>query len=156
MHVAPSVKNLGVTLDCSLIMTRHFCRSTYIQRRQIGSICHLLTAPASQTLLCAVILHRLDYCNCLLAGCPQYLIDRLQTVQNAAARLIYKPKKNRLCSHWLPIRARIQRKISTLCFGVSTGTVPHTFLNFSICTLPLEFSVPPQIHAFPKFLFLIP
>ena len=91
-----SVKNLGVTLDCHLNMTQHvlnICRSAYTERSQIGSIRHLLTAQATQTLIYTFILSRLDYCNCLLAGCPQFLIDRLQKVQNVAARLICRAKK---------------------------------------------------------------
>ena len=81
--------------------------------------------------ICAFILSRLDNCNCLLAGCPQFLIDRLLKVQNAAARLICRAKKlDRVqpilqSLQWLPIRARIQYKISTLCFNVITGTGPQ-------------------------------
>ena len=58
-----SVKNLGVTLDCNLNVIQHvlnICRSAYIELRQIGSIRHLLTAQATQTLVCAFILSRLD------------------------------------------------------------------------------------------------
>ena len=86
---------------------------------------------ATQTLVCAFILSRLDYWNCLLAGCPQFLIDRLQKVQNAPAWLICRAKKLDHVQpilqslHWLPIRARIQHKISTLCFNVITGTGPQ-------------------------------
>ena len=109
-----SEKNLGVTLDCNLNMTQHvlnICRSAYIELRQIGSIRHLLTAQATQTLICVFILSRFYYCNCLFAGCPQFLIDRLQKVQNAAARLICRAKKLDHVQpilqslHWLPIKA---------------------------------------------------
>lgn len=55
-----------------------------------------------RTLLSAFPLPHLDYCNCLLAGCPQYLIDRLQVVQTATARLICRTKQS---LHWLPVRA---------------------------------------------------
>ena len=90
-----------------------------------------------QNSVCAFILSRLDYCNCLLAGCPQFLLDRLQKVQNAAARLICRAKQQQQQQkldhvqpilqslHWLPIRARIQYKISKLCFNVITGTGPQ-------------------------------
>ena len=73
----------------------------------------------------------MDYCNCLLAGCPQFLIDRLQKVQNAAARLICRAEKLDHVQpifqslHWLPVRIRIQYKISRLRFIVITGTGPQ-------------------------------
>ena len=141
---------------------RNICRLAYIELRQIGFIRHLLTAQATQTLIHAFILPRLDYCNCLLTGCPQFLIDRLQKVQNADARLICRAKQLDHVQpilqslHWLPIRAQIQYKISTLCFNVITGTGPHASPNFSICTLSLEISVPQQTQAFSRFLILIP
>ena len=105
----------------------------------------------------------MDYCNCLLAGCPQFLIDILQKVPKAVARLICRGEKKLdhvqpilQSLHWKPIRTRIQYNISTLCFSVITGIGPQYLSNFSICTHPLEISVPPQIHAFSKFLVLIP
>ena len=38
---------------------------------------------------CTIVLSRLDYCNSVLVGLPANLIQRLQSVQNAAARFIY-------------------------------------------------------------------
>ena len=73
-----SVKNLGVTLDSNLSMSQHIsntCKAAYIQIRHISSIRHLLTTQATQTLVCSLILSRLGYCNSLLSGCPQYLLD---------------------------------------------------------------------------------
>ena len=74
------------------------------------------------TLLSAYTLPHQDNCNSLLAGCPQYLIDRLQVVQSATARLTCKTKQS---LHWLPVRARIQDNICTLCLSVITGTGPQ-------------------------------
>ena len=146
-------------------MTQHvlnICRSAYIELRQIGSIRHLLTAQATQALVYAFILSRLDYCNCLLAGCPQFLIDRLQKVQNAAARLICRAKKLDHVQpilqslHWLPIRARIQHKISTLCFNVITGTGPQYLSELlHLYALSRDFRSS-QTNAFSRFLVLIP
>ena len=129
-----SVKNLGVTLDSNLSMSQHIsntCKAAYIQIRHISSIRHLLTTQATQTLVCSLVLSRLDYCNSLLSGCPQYLLDKLQKVQNAAARLVCKAKKSDHIHpiletlHWLPVTHRIQYKISTICFNSISGTAPQ-------------------------------
>ena len=61
-----SVKNLGVTLDSNLSMSQQIsntCKAEYIQIRHISSIRHLLTTQATQTLVCSLVLSRLDYCN---------------------------------------------------------------------------------------------
>ena len=78
---------------------------------------------------------RLDYCNSLLSGCPKHLIDKLQRVQNASARLIYRVKKSHNIQpllkslHWLPIACRTQYKLSTLCFDVVSGSGPSYLSN---------------------------
>ena len=89
--VSDSVKNLGVTLDCHLTMKTHvsnLVRSANVEIRRIGSICHLLSTGATKTLVSSFVLSRLDYCNSLLFACPQHLLNKLQKVQNKAARLV--------------------------------------------------------------------
>ena len=67
-------------------------------------------------LISAFILSKLDYCNSLLAGSPQYLLDKLRKVQNSSARLVLKGRKRDHVQplprklHWLPIRSRIEYK----------------------------------------------
>ena len=88
---------LGVTLDPNLSMSQHInntCKTAYIQIRHISSKRHLLTTPATQTLVGSLVLSRLDYCTSLLSGCPQYRLEKLQKVQNAAARIVCKAKKS--------------------------------------------------------------
>ena len=71
-------------------------------------------------LICAFVLSRVDYCNSLLAGCPQNLICKLRKVQNNAARLICRSARFDHISlilrplHWLPVKSRIQYKIIRL------------------------------------------
>ena len=98
--------------------------------RHISSTRHLLTTQATQTLVCSLVLCRLDYWNSLLSGCPQYLLDKLQKVQNAAARLVCKAKKSDHIHpiletlHWLPVTHR-SNKLSTICFNSISGTAPQ-------------------------------
>ena len=69
----------------------------------------------------------------LLAGLPENRLDRLQRVQNNAARLVLgrrgrdhaKPLLRSL--HWLPVRARIEYKISTLCYRSRDSSGPAYF-----------------------------
>ena len=93
----PSVKNLCVTLDQHLSMSQHVSntrKTAYIQIRHISSIRHLLTTHETETLVCSLVLSRLDYCNSVFAGCPMHLLDKLQKAQNAAARFVCKAKKS--------------------------------------------------------------
>ena len=83
-----SVKIFCITLDSNLSMSQHIsntCKATYIPIRQISFIRHLLTTQATQTLVCSLVLSRLDYCTSLLSGCPQYLLDKLHKVQIAVS-----------------------------------------------------------------------
>ena len=48
----------------------------------------------------ALVISRLDYCNCLLYGIPKYQRDKLQRIQNTAARLVMGLKRS---DHVTPI-----------------------------------------------------
>ena len=66
-----------------------------------------------QSLVVALVLSRLDYGNSVLIGLPIHLLRRLQSVQNAAARLIYRLRRfdhvtDALVSlHWLRVQERV-------------------------------------------------
>ena len=127
-------KNLGVTLTNNLSMEKHItniCSSAYIEIWRISNIIrHYLTADATKTLLCAFVLSKLDYCNSLLSGSPKHLLDKLQKVQNSAARLVFKALKHKHIKpllqklHWLPVVSRIQYKVATLCYNSFTESYP--------------------------------
>ena len=94
---SPSVRNLGVTLDSTLSLHQHVMnvhRVAYLELRRINSIQNLLSVDAVKTLVCSLVLSHLDYCNSLLVGLSQYLIKRLQGVQNAAAGSILRTHRS--------------------------------------------------------------
>ena len=63
-----------------------------------------------------MVVSRLDYCNSLLHGLPKVVTNRLQRVQNTAARIVTRTPKYEHISpvlrqlHWLPVEKRIQFK----------------------------------------------
>jgi len=42
----------------------------------------------AMTVVNSFVTSRIDFCNCLLAGVPQYQLNELQAVMNSAGRLI--------------------------------------------------------------------
>ena len=79
----------------------------------------------------AFISSRLDYCNSLYVGIGQSELNRLQLVQNAAARLLTETKKREHITpvlsslHWLPVRYRIDFKILLFVFKSLYGLAPE-------------------------------
>ena len=139
-------KNLGVTLTNNLSMEKHvtnICKSAYVEIRRISNIRHYLTTDATKTLLCAVLLSKLDYCNSLLSGSPKHLLYKPQKVQNSAARLVFKARKHEHITpllqklHWLPVVSRIQYKVATLYFNtiLSLEVTQSIFLNSWLSTI---------------------
>ena len=128
------VKNLGVLLDTQLDLRSHISKVVKVCRfhiRRTWLIRRYLDEEAAKRMMLATVTCRLDYCNSLLINLPKKDIERLQRVQNAAARLIAltpktesaKPVLKRL--HWLPVVYRIQFKIAVIMHRCVYGTAPN-------------------------------
>ena len=92
-----AVRNLGSHFDIKLKMTTHDSHDLkigYFHIRQISIIQKFLTLDATKTLVHAMILSRIDYANALLFGIPEIQLNRLQRLQNKAARLITQGSKH--------------------------------------------------------------
>ncbi len=53
----------------------------------------MLSVSDAEKLVHAFMTSRLDYCYALLGGCPTSSINKLQIVQNAAARVLTRSRK---------------------------------------------------------------
>ena len=127
-----TAKSLGFHFTDDMRIDAHvqdICRKVYIDIRRISSIRHL-SIDATKTLLSAFVLPKLDYCKSLFYGSPMYMLERLQKVQNSAARLIFQCRKQNHISpllmslHWLTINARIECKLSVICHSLFLGLSP--------------------------------
>ena len=101
------------------------CQTAYFELKRISLIRRFLTEDATKTLVTSYILSWLDYCNCLLMGTSNSVIQPLQKIQNFAARLVHHhsiPLLEKL--HWLPISERIKYKVACVCFSAISGSGP--------------------------------
>ena len=107
------------------------CKASYFHLYNIRRIRKFLTKEATETLVHALIMGRVDYCNCLLFGLPSIHLSKLQRVQNSAARLVcsisrYEHITPVLFSlHWLPVYYRIHFKILLFTFKAIHGMAPE-------------------------------
>ena len=92
VSTSTSLRNLGAFFDQPLLLTNHvnrLMRSCYYQLRRIKSVRRALPTVAEIQLVNSFIISRVDYCNSILAAAPSKQLDRVQSVLNVAARLIY-------------------------------------------------------------------
>ncbi len=86
-----------------------FVKTEFVHLKNIYKLRPMLSKSNEEMLIHAFMTSRLDYCNTLLGGCSARLINKLQMVQNAAARVLTRTRKYDHISpvmstlHWLPI-----------------------------------------------------
>jgi len=127
------VRDLGVIIDGTMSMEEHVSsvvRSAYAQLSKIARIRGFLTPQATKSLMHAMVTSRIDYCNSLLYGLPRTLLNRLQQVQNACARVVMRiPRRQHITPvlkelHWLPVEKRVQFKMLVHTFRAIHGDAP--------------------------------
>jgi len=86
---------------------------------------NLFSQPVLLSLVTSLVLTRLDYGSIVLTGISRCLMDRLQSVLNAAARLVYIIYNGRKYDHvspllrdlhWLRVPERITFRLAVLVF----------------------------------------
>ena len=117
INITKKARNVGVIMDNNLSFSSHIneiCKKSTRATRSIGRIWKYLLLDGLKMLVNALVISRLDYCNCLLYGIPKYQRDKLQRIQNTAAPLVMGLKRSDHVTpilknlHWLPVEKRTE------------------------------------------------
>ena len=119
------VRNLGIYIESDVSMWTHVVRTV--------SSCFAISAASvdrSPVLVVSLVLPRMDYGSATVTGLPRQLLDRLQSVKNAAARLVFSVRKYDHITlllrdlHWLRTPQRIEYRLAVLDYRCQHGLAP--------------------------------
>ena len=136
--VSSSARNLGFIFDSDMSFSDQInsvSKSCHFHIRDIRRIRHLLPLSAATALANSLVSSKLDYCNSLYSGISQANLNKLQRIQNSLARVITNTSKYQHITpilkklHWLPIKQRIDYKLSLLTYKTLTNQQPTYLYN---------------------------
>ena len=128
-----TVRDLGVHLNSDVTLSTHVTatvRACFAVLRQIRSVRRSLTRDALIALLRALAICKVDYCSSILAGVTGSWLGRLQSVLNAAARLVFSARRSDHVTpllrelHWLKVPERVWFRLCVLAYRCLHGTAP--------------------------------
>ena len=133
LHPVSSAKDLGVTIDASLTYDEHVSNvvsSCTASLCQINRIKHILDRQTLITMFDALVFSKLYYCSSVWANTSKKNLEKLQRVQNFAARIITGTKKHEHISpvlrelNWLPVHLTVQYRDTVMAFKCMKGLAP--------------------------------
>ena len=140
VDVSSVVRNIGAIFNVTMSMNDHISRlvrSSYYQLGRLKSIRHAL--PTAILLVNSFILSRVDYSNSIMAVVPKYQLDRLQSILNVAARLIFGYSRyDQITSllrdqlHWLRVTQRIDLKRCLMVFTALHALAPRYISDYCV------------------------
>ena len=135
---ASVIKSVGVHFDENLsfkTQIKEKCKIAFCNIRAIRSIRDFITVDICKILVSSLVLSHIDYCNSILYGLPNCDLDKLQRVQNCAAKLVLNQSKYSSATaalrelHWLPIRQRIKYKLACMVFRCLHNSAPSYLVD---------------------------
>lgn len=132
-----TVRNLGVVMNIHLDAGDQISavvKSCNYHLRKIAQVRHYISDEACKLAVLTLVMSRLDYCNGLLSGATALQLNKLQRIQNRAARLVVRPCVVRgqvlhmtpilQQLHWLPVRQRVAYKLCLQVYKCLHDTGP--------------------------------
>ena len=125
ISLSSTIKNLGVTFDQKISMENHvksLVKTVNFHLRNIYRIRRFITFESCHHLVRSLVLSRLDYANSLLLGISAKDRKKLETLQNKAARIIFRCNRLEPSApllrelHWLPVKERVIYKVLLLTY----------------------------------------
>jgi len=156
VRLVPTAKNLGFHLDSGLTFAPQVNKlkmSCCMKLRNIARMKPFLTTGQMQSLVQALVISSLDYCNGLYFGASCSVIKKLQQIQNRACATIFglkrkDSKKDHLQKlHWLQVPERIKFKIILLVYKTLHGLAPP-YLSELIYFNPISGSRSPSLRTY--------
>ena len=91
VQAADHIHNLGFFMDNTLknqVHINNLTSSTFNQMLNIRRICSELDCDTTKTIIQALVISKLDYCNSLLLSLADYQLKKIQRIQNMACRIV--------------------------------------------------------------------
>jgi len=144
-NLYPLYAIIRIMLDAEVTISKHVSavvKASFAALRRIRSVRRSVPRRALLTLIQALVVSKIDYCNSVLAGVSaDTLLRWLQSVLNAAARLVFSARRSEHITpllrelHWLTVLERIKFRLCVLAFRCLqaswySATVPRRDLAF--------------------------
>ena len=134
-----SAKNLGVILDHELSFECQIAKvvkGCYATIKKFSQVTGFLSEDDLKQLVSSYVFSQIDYCNALYYGISTNLVNKLQRVQDFAARLVSKTKitarnmdKVLLDLHWLKVKFRSVYKICLITHNCLNRNAPKQIMS---------------------------
>ena len=149
VQISRMIKYLGAFLDNGLSFKHHIttkCRTAMWNLQWLKPLWPSLTVWACMALVLGLVMSHLDldYVNSAFIGLPTSDINKMQRVQNAAARFVLNLKRMDSSTEalkklpWLPIKFRIQFEILLLVYKCLNGLAPSYLMELLELSLPCQ------------------
>ena len=89
----------------------------------------------AQIIVQALVSSKIDYCNVLLNGSPEYQLDKVQCIQNMACRVVCQLRKFDHITlpmshlHWLKVQERIKYKTALFMLKCINNQAPEYLID---------------------------